>query len=242
MTAGLVADVTLNTDFAQVEADEQQINLTRFSLFFPEKREFFLENQGVFTFGGAGARALGEGGETPVLFYSRRIGLSGGQEVPIDVGGRLTGRLGTFSLGLLHIETGEAPATGTPATGFSVVRVRRDLLRRSSVGVLVTERAPTGAGSRETYGVDGLFAFYDNLQINTYWATTRGAATGDADAVSYRAQLDYNGDRYGVQLERLVVGDDFDPAVGFLRREDFGRTFGLRGSARGRRGWRRCGS
>ena len=90
ITQNLVADVTLNTDFAQVEADEQQVNLTRFSLFFPEKREFFLENQGLFAFGGAGAGLFGGGGSTPVLFYSRRIGLEDGREVPLDVGGRLT--------------------------------------------------------------------------------------------------------------------------------------------------------
>ena len=88
VTQGLVADLTVNTDFAQVEADEQQVNLTRFSLFFPEKREFFLENQGLFTFGGAAAGPFFGGGMTPILFYSRRIGLSAGQEVPIDVGGR----------------------------------------------------------------------------------------------------------------------------------------------------------
>ena len=93
VTQNLVADLTVNTDFAQVEADEQQVNLTRFSLFFPEKREFFLENQGVFGFGGAGAGPFGSG-DAPVLFYSRRIGLNEGQEVPMQVGGRLTGRIG----------------------------------------------------------------------------------------------------------------------------------------------------
>ena len=101
VTQNLTADLTVNTDFAQVEADTQQINLTRFSLFFPEKREFFLENRGLFAFGGAGGvrgggRFAGGGGDTPVLFHSRRIGLDQGQEVPIEVGGRLTGRVGAF--------------------------------------------------------------------------------------------------------------------------------------------------
>ena len=103
VTHNLVADLTVNTDFAQVEADLQQVNLTRFSLFFPEKREFFLENQGLFAFGGAGAGPFGGGGSTPVLFYSRRIGLEDGREVPVDVGGRLTGRIGAFSVGALNI-------------------------------------------------------------------------------------------------------------------------------------------
>ena len=226
VTQGLVADLTVNTDFAQVEADEQQVNLTRFSLFFPEKREFFLENQGIFAFGGSGAGAFGGGG-APVLFYSRQIGLSQGQKVPIDVGGRLTGRVGKFSLGVLNIQTDDSPEAGAPSTNFSVVRVRRDLLRRSSVGVLFTGRSVStaGTGSAETYGVDGLFSFYDNLNINTYWAKTTTPGLR-ADDLSYRGQLDYSGDRYGVQLEHLVVGDNFNPEVGFLRRDDFERTFG----------------
>ena len=227
VTQNLVADVTVNTDFAQVEADEQQVNLTRFSLFFPEKREFFLENQGLFAFGGAGTGPFGGGGNTPVLFYSRQIGLNQGQEVPIDVGGRLTGRVGAFSVGVLNIQTDDAPETGAAATNFSVVRLKRDLLRRSSIGALFTRRSIStrGPGSNETYGVDGTFAFYENLSMNSYWATTRTPGLSDDD-VSYRAQLDYAGDRYGLQLEQLVVGENFNPEVGFVRRTAFERSFG----------------
>ena len=136
VTQNLIADFTYNTDFAQVEADEAQVNLTRFSLFFPEKREFFLENQGTFSFGGvatSGRNAVG--GDTPVLFYSRRVGLNGSRVVPIQAGGRLTGRVGCYSLGLLNIRTDGEPSTGADGTNFSVVRVKRDILRRSSVGV-----------------------------------------------------------------------------------------------------------
>src|SRR5688572_28934827 len=121
LTQNLTADLTFNTDFAQVEADQQQVNLTRFSLFLPEKREFFLENQGTFGFGSSS----GQGGDTPVLFYSRRIGLEGGRAVPIDGGGRLTGRVGRYSLGLLNIQSDDSPAAGASSTNFSVVRVRR---------------------------------------------------------------------------------------------------------------------
>ena len=229
LTQNLTADVTVNTDFAQVEADEQQVNLTRFSLFFPEKREFFLENRGLFAFGGAGAGPFG--GDTPVLFYSRRIGLddTGGvlREVPIDAGGRMTGRVGKFSVGVMNIQTGDVPEAAARATNFSVVRLKRDVLRRSSIGVIAARRSVStrGPGSNETYGVDGTFSFHDHLDINTYWAETRTSGFG-GDDVSYRAQLDYAGDRYGVQLERLVVGDDFNPEVGFLRREDFERSYG----------------
>ena len=229
VTESLVADLTVNTDFAQVEVDEQQVNLTRFSLFFPEKREFFLENQGIFVFGGArNAGTRGGGTDTPVLFYSREIGLDRGQAVPMDVGGRLTGRVGRFTVGVMNIQTGDLPDIGARRTNFTVARVRTDILRRSNVGALFTGRSvsKSGAGSSQTYGVDGLFSFYDNLDINTYWAKTRTPGRR-GDDVSYRAQLDFNGDRYGVQAERLVVGGDFNPEVGFLRRDDFDRRVGL---------------
>ena len=227
VTQSLTADITVNTDFAQVEADTQQVNLTRFSLFFPEKREFFLENQGTFAFGGTnptGAQAAAS--DAPVLFYSRRIGLDDGRTVPIEVGGRLTGKLGAFSVGAMNIQTGSA--TPSRPTNFTVMRIKRDILRRSSIGAIftgrsVSTRSPTGTS--EAYGIDGIFAFYDNLTINTYWATTRAPGLDD-DAVSYRTHLDYNADRYGLQLARLIVGNDFNPEVGFARRLAFERTFG----------------
>jgi hypothetical protein len=235
ITQALTADATVRTDFAQVEADEQQVNLTRFSLFFPEKREFFLENQGTFAFGGT--LGIGGGGgpggavanptDTPLLFYSRRIGLSEGREVPIHAGGRVSGRVGRYSLGLLTIGTDDVPGSEAGATNFSVVRVKRDILRKSSVGAILTGRSlsQTGSGSNEAVGVDATLGFYDNLTINTYWARTRTDGLAGDDA-SYRAQLDYTGDRYGVQLERLAVGAHFNPEVGFVRRADMRRSFG----------------
>ena len=197
-----------------------------FSLFFPEKREFFLENQGTFAFGGAGAGPFSGGGDTPVLFYSRRIGLSGSQEVPIQAGGRLTGRLGAFSLGVLDIRSDDEPVSGALATNFTVARLKRDILRRSAVGLLFTNRsvAATGVGSTQTYGVDGTLAFFTNLSINTYWARTQTSELAGGE-VSYRGQLDYGGDRYGVQLEHLLVGDNFNPEVGFVRRDDMRKSY-----------------
>ena len=240
VTQNLTTDFTYNTDFAQVEADEQQTNLTRFSLFFPEKREFFLENLGMFAFGGAGVGAAAGGGDTPVLFYSRRIGLNqqGNRTfvVPIRAGGRLTGRWGRYSFGVLNNQTADEPLSGSRPTNFSVMRVKRDLLRRSSIGLLFTGRSvgQTGTGSSYAYGIDGNFGFFNNLTINSYWARTRTTALAGEDT-SYRAQLDYAGDRYGVQLERLAVGDNFNPEVGFVRRDDMRRTFGqLRFSPRPR--------
>jgi hypothetical protein len=238
VTQGLVAELTVNTDFAQVEADEQQVNLTRFSLFFPEKRDFFLENQGTFSFGGipvtgSGASNInsgffGSGGSyAPIMFYSRRIGLHEGREVPLLVGGRLTGRAGRYSLGLLNIQTGDEKQTGARPTNFSVLRLRRDLLRRSSVGLLLTNRsvAMNGTGANQSYGVDGTFAFFENLEINTYWAQTDTDGLNTRGNTSYRAQLDYPGDRYAVQLEHLRVGDNFNPEVGFLRRDNMVRDY-----------------
>ena len=237
VTEGLTADFTYNTDFAQVEVDEQQVNLTRFSLFFPEKREFFLEGQGIFDFGGgrvfggggSGLRVGGSGGggnNTPILFFSRRIGIAGGLPVPIDAGGRLTGKVGPYSVGLLDIRTADDARSGSSATNFAVVRLRRDILRRSSIGALATHRSVSvvGDGANRTYGVDGTFAFYDNLRINSYLARTETPGLGE-EALSYRGQFDYNADRYGLQLERLVVGEDFNPEVGFLRRTNFQRSF-----------------
>ena len=224
ITGNLTTDFTVNTDFAQVEADEQQVNLTRFNLFFPEKREFFLENQGVFAFGVAGFG----GGDVPLLFYSRRIGLDAGREVPIGAGGRVSGRVGRFNVGGLHIGTRRAPEARAAATQFSVFRLKRDLFRKSSIGAIATHRSrmQTGPGANDAYGVDGNFAFFDNLFVNTYWAETRTAGASD-DARSYRAQLDYAADRYGLQIERLHIGSRFTPDIGFVRRADQRKNYAL---------------
>ena len=134
--------------------------------------------------------------------------------------------MGRFSLGLLNIQTEDEPISGSPGANFSVVRVKTDILRRSSIGAIFTGRSTSQAhtGSNEAYGVDATLAFFDNLSIDGFWARTRtDGFTGDE--TSYRAQLDYNADRYGVQLEHLLVGDAFNPEVGFVRRDDLRRSF-----------------
>ena len=226
ITPNLTADLTVNTDFAQVEADEQQVNLTRFSLYFPEKRDFFLENQGIFTFGNNATSAGSATSDVPVLFYSRRIGLANGRDIPIYGGGRVTGRAGRYSMGAVTMQTHGDAGAQVPATNFSVLRVKRDVLRRSSLGALGTYRSSTTVGTEGsgTYGVDGTFAFFSNLSITSYWAQTQAAGRGDHNE-SYRAQLDYAGDRYGIQAERLVVGRDFAPDIGFVRRSDMRKTY-----------------
>ncbi len=229
VTANLTADVTVNTDFAQVEVDEQQVNLTRFSLQFPEKREFFLEGRGIFDFGrGAGQGPDNNSGITPQLFYTRRIGLNLNRVVPINVGGRLTGKVGRFSLGLLNIQTRDEPLALSPTTNFTVVRVKRDVFRRSSIGAMLTNRsvATVGDGSNQGFGLDGAFSFFQDLNLSAYYAATEtDALTGDEE--SYQGRFDYAPDRYGARFEHTKVGDDFNPEVGFVRRDDFTRSYGL---------------
>ncbi len=229
ITPNLTADFTVNTDFAQVEVDEQQVNLTRFSLFFPEKRDFFLEGRGIFDFarGGTGVTQNSGPSDTPYLFYSRRIGLEGGRIVPITAGGRLTGKLGPYAIGIVNIQTGDEPVSQADATNFTVVRLKRDVFSRSAIGVMATNRShsASGAGSNQSYGVDGSFSLSQDLGIGAYWART--ATTGvKGNDQSYQARVDYNADRYGARAEFLSVGEDFRPEVGFTRRTGFDRTFG----------------
>ena len=234
ITQNLTADFTYNTDFAQVEVDEQQVNLTRFSLFFPEKREFFLEGRGIFEFarggfgniGGARGGGVLGGGATPTLFYSRRIGLVGGAAVPIVGGGRVTGKAGAFDVGALNIHTDDAAVSGSANTNFTVLRVKRDLLRRSSVGALFTNRSVSrvGNGSNQTIGVDATFSFFEDVNLLGYYARTRTPGKVGQDT-SYQGRFGYNGDRYGVEIDHLLVEDHFNPEVGFLRRDNFRRTF-----------------
>ncbi|HEX9722759.1 MAG TPA: DUF5916 domain-containing protein, partial [Vicinamibacteria bacterium] len=242
LTRGLIADFTYNTDFAQIEEDQQQVNLTRFRLLFPEKRDFFLEGQSIFSFGGA--RILRGGGSArpgvasadlaPFLFFSRRIGITDDGIDPIRVGGRVTGRAGPYRIGALNIQTRGVEDTAIPATNFSVFRLRRDILRRSDIGVIVTHRNTSlteGASSNSVLGVDGNFALHQNLDINTYYAVSRtplseGGLVGDDDA-SYLGNFTYSSDRYGLILEHLYVGEHFRPELGFLRREAFRRNYAL---------------
>ena len=227
VTPNVTADLTLNTDFAQVEIDEQQVNLTRFSLFYPEKRDFFLEGRGIFDFArGGGGVPNTNTSETPYLFYTRRIGLDGGSVIPINAGGRLTGKLGPWAIGLMNVGTAGDAAKSTDATNFTVVRLKRDVLRRSAIGVMATNRsvATSGTGSNVAYGADGTFLLTQALTAGTYWArTTTTGMSGDDQ--SYQGRVDYSADRYGAQAEFLSVGRNFDPQVGFRRRSDINRSF-----------------
>ena len=228
VTKGLTLDLTYNTDFAQVEDDTQQVNLTRFNLQYPERRDFFLEGQGLFNFGNTGVGG-GTSGNTPVLFFSRQIGLNDSAPVPIAGGGRLTGRAGAYSVGLLNIQAEDDPSSATNATNFSVVRLKRDLFRRSNLGMLFTRRqetVPTGRPAGDTFGIDGLYSVSPSLNVLGYYARTSTAGSKGRDD-SHLLHFDYNTDRYGLQVEHLGVGTNFNPQVGFLRRTDFTRAFAL---------------
>ncbi|MEZ5421149.1 MAG: DUF5916 domain-containing protein [Vicinamibacterales bacterium] len=244
INANMTADLTVNTDFAQVEVDEQQVNLTRFPVVFPEKRDFFLEGRGTFEFARASGQA-GFSGQTaisnnaPQLFFTRRIGLNNGREVPIMAGARVTGTIGKTAVGVMNMETGYESPTGvaadtcaapystcTPRTNFSVLRLRRDILRRSNIGFIFTNRShsPAVVGANQAYGVDGAFSFFQNVTANAYYARSESPnRSGDQD--SYQARVEYGGDRYGLRLDYLDVGTNFYPEVGFVQRRGFGRTF-----------------
>jgi hypothetical protein len=224
VTRGLTADFSYNTDFAQVEADEAQVNLTRFGLLFPEKREFFLEGQGIFQFGSGGGEV--PGADVPAIFYSRRIGLSESHAVPVIAGGRLTGKAGPWSVGTLNIETGDEAAAGAVKTNFTVLRLRRDILGRSTVGGILTRRSAStiAPGANDVWGLDANFALYQNVYFSGYLAQSR-TENRRGDDLAYRAQFNYTADRYGLALDRLVVDRNFNPEVGFLRRENFRRNF-----------------
>lgn len=215
LTENLTADFTYNTDVAAAEADDQQVNLTRFNLSLAEKRDFFLENQGIFAFGAAG----------PALFYSRQIGLLRGRAVPIIAGGRLTGHVGRTTLGLLNIQTGDEAVSKAKPTNFTVLRVRQDVLRRSTIGAMYTNRSESIAApgkASPASGVDGSFAFYENLSLNASYAHADTPRATGKDA--YTAALVHDPDTWGFSATHLFVADGFNPEVGFVKRDDIRQT------------------
>jgi hypothetical protein len=235
ITKSITADLTYNTDFAQVEADEVQVNLTRFNLQFPEKRDFFLEGAGMFQFGAAsstgspplaGASSFGGASDAPTIFYSRQIGLSNGHVVPILGGGRVSGKTGPWSVGALNIASDADRAAGAPRTDFTVLRLKRDVLRRSAVGVMFADRSRSigAAGANLLGGVDGTFSFFQNVYVSGYVARTATPARSRGET-SYRGNFTYSSDRYGISFDRISVDPDFNPEIGFVPRTNVRRNF-----------------
>jgi len=218
LTSNLTLDVTLNTDFAQVEADDQQVNLTRFSLFFPEKRIFFQERASNFDFNFGGDNQL---------FYSRRIGIYEEQVVPIYGGVRLVGRAGSWDLGFLSLQT--APIEDLPSENFGVFRVRRRVFNPYSyVGGVVTSRIGMDGSYNVAYGLDGIFRVFGDDYLSLMFAQTfeNGKENDPLSLDSARVDIDWErrtirGLGYSLGFSR--AGEDYNPGIGFEMREDYSR-------------------
>ena len=216
LTPSLALDATVNTDFAQVEVDEQQVNLDRFNLFLPEKRPFFLENAGFFS--------VGNPGEVD-LFFSRRIGLSdSGEEIQILGGGRVSGKAGKYNVGLLDMQTDAFRAT--PSNNFAVVRVSRDLPNRSSFGGLIVNRQGMGDRAKaddynRTFALDGKLGIGQNTVLSSFVARTQTPGVTSGRQYSYNIRSRTNLQRIDVELGYQEVGERFNPEVGFLSRSGY---------------------
>ena len=220
LTSNLTLDVTLNTDFAQVEADDYQVNLTRFSFFFPEKRLFFLERAGIFDF---------SFGEYNQLFYSRRIGIEEGQAVRIYGGARLIGRIGSWDLGFLDMQTAPLSAESVPSENFGVLRLRRRVFNPFSyVGGMVTTRLGADGSYNTVYGLDGTFRVRGNDYVLLNWAqsfeTGKENRPLSLDPARFRLTWERRTQQgLGFNLGVSRSGKDYDPGMGFEMRENFTR-------------------
>jgi hypothetical protein len=216
LTPSLTLDGTLNTDFAQVEADDEQVNLTRFALFFPEKRPFFLENAGFFEFGSP---------REVELFFSRRIGLDGNREqVPIDAGLRVSGKMGSYQLGLLNMQTRRVE-DAAPANNYGVARLSRELPNRSSIGVIGVSRQATSQfedapSSNRAFGADANIGLGQYANWFNYFSETRSPGLKGSDH-AYSSRLEYVDSTHKLILGYLEVGHHFNPEVGFVQRLGF---------------------
>lgn len=229
LTANLALDLTLNTDFAQVEADQEQVNLTRFSLYYPEKREFFLEGAEIFSFGGSGGFRWhgGGGGSDMNLFYSRRLGLVDGHEARILGGAKMVGKVGKYQVGLMNILTDDVTyreedlTTKVNATNFTVVRVRRDILQRATIGMMLLNKEDLHSPDfNRSLGLDGHIPLSLYFTVSGYLAATFGPEENKKNMAG-RLSLDYNSDLWRASLSHLDIGARFNPEMGFIRRTDF---------------------
>ena len=223
ITPALSLDLTLNTDFAQVEVDNEQVDLTRFSLFFPEKRPFFLENAGRFAVGN---------NSSAQMFFSRRIGIgAGGAPVPINWGSRLSGRVGGLDVGMIHMRTGEVDGLAQ-GNGYTVARVARELPNRSGVGLMYTGRDATGISDDfgRTFAVDTNIGIGEFFNFTGVVGATENQQSGQAAITDQREAVILSGLyrdadwQFRATYDR--IGANFNPEVGFLRRSDFQQMSG----------------
>jgi hypothetical protein len=236
ITANLVSSTTINTDFAETEADARQINLTRFRLFYPEKRSFFLEDAGIFEFAkmdGHGPPGMNMGGDL-IPFFSRRIGLVEGYlqdyEVQIMIGEKLTGKFNRFDSGLLDVQTGrldeyERPGgLGLASKNLAVGRIKANFLNQSYVGAMFTNGDPTGETSNQMYGMDLKLATsnflnrHKNLSLMLFGTKTETTGLKGNDS-SYGGTLSYPNDLVEFEYKWMKIGENYNPALGFVPRE-----------------------
>ena len=226
ITPSLKLSFTANTDFGETEVDARQINLTRFSIFFPEKRTFFLQDAGVFNFATTGidppGGIPGTGAEI-FPFFSRRIGLLGGQEVPIDYGAKLTGRVGRTEVGMLDVRT--RGVRDADAGNLLVGRLKRNFLEQSYVGAILTNGDPASGLSSSTVGVDMRLATSSflggnrNMVVNAFGLRSNNEGVVDNNA-SFGFGAHYPNDRFEGQILWREIQENFDPAIGFVQRSN----------------------
>ena len=219
LTSNLTSQLTYNTDFAQVEVDEQRVNLTRFSLFFPEKREFFLEAANSFSFGNTEG---GLGISPPSrLYFSRRIGLDDdGNSLPIDFGAKLTGKIGRGNLGFLNVQTGDSQFG--EGRNYTALRWRQDLLARSSVGAYVSNVQGPGGDYNRVAGIDADFTLLDHLNISGFAAQAQDSEVDGGSWIGH-FQTRWESDLWEANAEIMVIEEDFRTDLGFIPRTDIVR-------------------
>jgi hypothetical protein len=212
INSNLTLDLTANTDFAQVEADDQQVNLTRYSLFFPEKRMFFQERSSLFDFSLGGRNNL---------FYSRNIGIAGRNQISILGGARLTGRLGRWDMGFLNMQTGEHQET--PGENFGVLRMRRQVINENSyVGGIFTSRLGMNGQQNIAYGVDGIFRLYGDDYLNVKWSQTydseEARKLNSLDPSFFMLNWQRRSEEgFAYNFNYSYTGEKFTPGTGFIR-------------------------
>ncbi len=220
LTTNLTASLTINTDFAETEVDERQVNLTRFPLFFPERRDFFLQDAGKFEFSNLGSSLI--------PFFSRTIGLAGGEQVPLRVGGKLTGRAGDYSIGVLGVQTDDLNALDSQ--DLFAVRISRDMGKQSTLGAIVTRGNPLGTGDNQVVGLDANYrtsSFLGNRQlVGNLWGLVSDSEGVRHGQSAFGAALDYPNDTWNWGLKLFEIQENFDPAMGFVPRTGIRRYDG----------------
>ncbi|HEY3382018.1 MAG TPA: DUF5916 domain-containing protein [Vicinamibacterales bacterium] len=225
LTPNLNASVTVNTDFAETEADDRQINLTRFPLFYPEKRAFFLEGAGVFDVAGLG------GFHVDLLpFFSRRLGLNAGEQVPILAGAKVIGRQADYNIGILDVQTRRLEDASLDGQNLLAARVSRNLFTQSWIGAIFTRGNPAGTGSNTLVGADARFATSKfrgdkNLSLSLFVLRTDDETLHRADFAA-GASIDYPNDLWDVSFRWKQIGNGFEPALGFVPRRGIRKTSG----------------